>query len=104
MAGIVSASWLRLIPLRDFDLRLFGTATTRISEHILYWNRPVPGTVRHELGDSALGSWPSMHEIVHGTNEKEYGTGIMRPTQGGLPNFGSAIEASSCDSGRDRLI
>lgn len=32
MAGSVSASWLRLIPLRDIDLRLFGTATTRFSE------------------------------------------------------------------------
>jgi hypothetical protein len=32
MAGIVSASWLRLVPLRDLDLRLFGTATTRFSE------------------------------------------------------------------------
>lgn len=38
MAGIVSASWLRLVPLRDLDLRLFGTATTRFSELLVRRN------------------------------------------------------------------
>lgn len=94
MAGIVSASWLRLIPFLDFDLRLFGTATTRISQLILTCKQPrsrqSPGTVAGGPANPSKELMPGMHGVcVHGTNEKKESTGNRAAKQESLAKFGS---------------
>jgi hypothetical protein len=103
MAGIVSASWLRLIPLRDLDFRLFGTATTQISEFACRFRRDFtcpPDFRQASRQDIILPSCGGTHEM----NEKENHTPRRFAKQEIIPIFLSSLRSLSCDRRFDRLI